>query len=618
MAAVPHVPGRVVRAGGRVSLRVHPRQVAVGAVLVVVVLALLIVEVGTGDFPVSPGAVAAALVGAGDAGTEFIVRELRLPRALCALLVGGALGVSGAVFQSLTRNPLGSPDIVGFQDGAAVGALIAITVLEVGGDVAVSAGALAGGALTALAVYLLAFKRGGTSGYRLILIGIAISALMISIIDYLLSRARIEDAQEATRWLLGSLNNRSWEDVGPLVISLLVLLPAIGGRGAPVAGARARRRRRACARRQRGARPARARRAVGRAGLGDDGRRRPDRVRRADGAADRAPARAQRRADARLLGADRQRAGARGGHRRAAHRAGHAAPGRRDDGRLRRALPRLAADPRMEGRTRMSGSSPLRAEGVTLAYDGNVVTRDLSVAVPPGGFTAIVGPNACGKSTLLRALVRMLKPRAGSVLLDGAQIQSLPTKQVARRLGLLPQSSTAPDGITVADLVARGRHPHQSLLRQWSRDDERAVLDAMGKTRVDDLADRLVDELSGGQRQRVWLAMALAQETPLLLLDEPTTFLDIAHQMEVLDLCAEMHEQGRTLVAVLHDLNHACRYATHLIAMREGEIVAQGEPGAIVDGELVESVFGLPCTVIPCPETGAPMVVPAARVQRAL
>lgn len=234
MAAVPHVPGRVVRAGGRVSLRVHPRQVAVGAVLVVVVLALLIVEMGTGDFPVSPGAVAAALVGAGDAGTEFIVRELRLPRALCALLVGGALGVSGAVFQSLTRNPLGSPDIVGFQDGAAVGALIAITVLEVGGDVAVSAGALAGGALTALAVYLLAFKRGGTSGYRLILIGIAISALMISIIDYLLSRARIEDAQEATRWLLGSLNNRSWEDVGPLVISLLVLLPAIGAAARPL------------------------------------------------------------------------------------------------------------------------------------------------------------------------------------------------------------------------------------------------------------------------------------------------------------------------------------------------------------------------------------------------
>ena len=264
----------------------------------------------------------------------------------------------------------------------------------------------------------------------------------------------------------------------------------------------------------------------------------------------------------------------------------------------------------------MSDASPLRAQDVTLAYDGTVVAADLSVAIPEGGFTAIVGPNACGKSTLLRALVRMLKPRAGSVLLDGTEIRSLPTKQVARRLGLLPQSSTAPDGITVADLVARGRHPHQSLLRQWSRDDERAVGDAMRKTRVDDLSERLVDELSGGQRQRVWLATALAQETPLLLLDEPTTFLDIAHQMEVLDLCADLHEQGRTLVAVLHDLNHACRYATHLIAMRDGAIVAEGEPGAIVDAELVESVFGLPCRVVPCPETGAPMVVPAARTNR--
>jgi iron complex transport system ATP-binding protein len=257
--------------------------------------------------------------------------------------------------------------------------------------------------------------------------------------------------------------------------------------------------------------------------------------------------------------------------------------------------------------------SPLRAQDVTLAYDGHVVARDLTVSIPEGGFTAIVGPNACGKSTLLRALVRMLKPRTGSVLLDGAEITSLPTKQVARRLGLLPQSSTAPDGITVADLVARGRHPYQRLLRQWSREDERAVRDAMAQTAVETLADRLVDELSGGQRQRVWLAMTLAQSTPLLLLDEPTTFLDIAHQMEVLDLCAELHEQGRTLVAVLHDLNHACRYATHLIAMREGAVVAQGDPSEIVDADLVEDVFGLRCMVVPCPASGAPMVVPAAR-----
>jgi iron complex transport system ATP-binding protein len=265
----------------------------------------------------------------------------------------------------------------------------------------------------------------------------------------------------------------------------------------------------------------------------------------------------------------------------------------------------------MAGGARMS-DSPLQAHRVTLAYDSNVVTRDLTVSIPPGGFTAIVGPNACGKSTLLRALVRMLKPRSGSIVLDGAEISSMPTRQVARRLGLLPQSSIAPDGITVADLVARGRHPYQRLLRQWSHEDEQAVHDAMTQTGVDDLSERLVDELSGGQRQRVWLAMALAQSTPLLLLDEPTTFLDIAHQVEVLDLCAQLHREGRTLVAVLHDLNSACRYATHLIAMREGAVIAEGAPAEIVTAELVDQVFGLRCLVVPCPASGAPMIVPAA------
>jgi iron complex transport system ATP-binding protein len=256
-------------------------------------------------------------------------------------------------------------------------------------------------------------------------------------------------------------------------------------------------------------------------------------------------------------------------------------------------------------------NAPLRAEAVTLAYDSRVVASELSVAIPEGGFTAIVGPNACGKSTLLRALVRMLKPRAGHVLLDGAEIGSIPTKQVARRVGLLPQASIAPDGITVADLVARGRHPYQRLLRQWSCADERAVQAAMEQTHVDTLADRLVDELSGGQRQRVWIAMALAQETPLLLLDEPITFLDIAHQVEVLDLCAQLHLEGRTLVAVLHDLNHACRYATHLIFMRAGAIVAEGAPSEIVTAAMVENVFGWKCLVVPGPASGAPMVVPA-------
>ncbi|WP_084962425.1 ABC transporter ATP-binding protein [Thermoactinospora rubra] len=255
----------------------------------------------------------------------------------------------------------------------------------------------------------------------------------------------------------------------------------------------------------------------------------------------------------------------------------------------------------------------LTGSGLTLAYDDRVIATDLDVSVPDGSFTVIVGPNACGKSTLLRALARMLRPRAGAVHLDGAVITSLPSKEVARRLGLLPQTSIVPDGITVADLVARGRYPHQRLMRQWSRADEAAVAAAMAATDVTELADRIVDELSGGQRQRVWLAMALAQETPILLLDEPTTFLDIAHQIEVLDLCADLHEQGRTLVAVLHDLNQACRYATHLIVMRDGRIVAEGEPGSVMTPELVREVFGVRCEIIADPQTGTPLVVPGAR-----
>lgn len=258
-------------------------------------------------------------------------------------------------------------------------------------------------------------------------------------------------------------------------------------------------------------------------------------------------------------------------------------------------------------------ASRLAAQKLRVGYDERVVIDDLSLVIPDGSFTVIVGPNACGKSTLLRTLARILKPQNGTVLLDGEEILTIRSKEVARRLGLLPQTSIAPDGITVADLVARGRYPHQSLLRQWSISDAGVVERAMEVTNVTALADRMVDELSGGQRQRVWIAMVLAQETPLLLLDEPTTFLDIAHQIEVMDLLADLHASGRTVVAVLHDLNQAARYASHLVAMRDGEIVATGDPSKVLTSDLVEKVFGLRSQVVPDPISGTPMVVPLAR-----
>ncbi|WP_344869261.1 ABC transporter ATP-binding protein [Amycolatopsis ultiminotia] len=263
--------------------------------------------------------------------------------------------------------------------------------------------------------------------------------------------------------------------------------------------------------------------------------------------------------------------------------------------------------------TDTNGRARLSAVGATIGYDRRIVSEDLTVTIPDGAFTVIIGPNACGKSTLLRALARLLRPRTGEILLDGKEISGYPAKEVARRIGLLPQSSLAPEGIRVADLVARGRYPHQKAIRQWSAADETAVAEAMAATKITELSGQLVDQLSGGQRQRVWIALVLAQQTPLVLLDEPTTFLDIAHQIEVLQLCRSLNrDRGRTLVAVLHDLNHACRYADHIIAMREGRIVAEGAPGDIVTAELVHEVFGLRCRLITDPEAGTPLVVPLA------
>ncbi|RKR91369.1 iron complex transport system ATP-binding protein [Micromonospora pisi] len=254
----------------------------------------------------------------------------------------------------------------------------------------------------------------------------------------------------------------------------------------------------------------------------------------------------------------------------------------------------------------------LSTRELVAGYDERTVLDRLDLDLPANAFTVIVGPNACGKSTLLRTMARLLTPRAGTVLLDGAAIRELPTREVARRLGVLPQSPLVPEGVTVADLVGRGRQPHQSWWRQWSTQDAEAVREAMRLAAVDELADRPVDTLSGGQRQRVWIAMTLAQQTEALLLDEPTTFLDLAHQVEVLDLLHQLRvERGRTVVAVLHDLNQAARYADHLVAMRAGAVVAAGAPREILTAELVRDVFGLDCVVVPCPVSGAPLVVPA-------
>lgn len=253
----------------------------------------------------------------------------------------------------------------------------------------------------------------------------------------------------------------------------------------------------------------------------------------------------------------------------------------------------------------------LSAENLTLGYGERTIVEGLHLDITPGVVTTVIGPNGCGKSTLLRSLARLLRPRAGRVVLDGKAISSLKTKEVARVLGMLPQSPVAPEGLTVAGLVARGRHPHQSWLRQWSSGDEAEVLAALAQTGIADLADRPLDELSGGQRQRAWISMALAQGTDILLLDEPTTYLDLAHALEVLDLVDRLHaDLGRTVVMVLHDLNLAIRYSDRLVVMRAGRIVAQGAPAEIIEADLLYEVFGLRASVLRDPVSGRPMIVP--------
>ena len=255
--------------------------------------------------------------------------------------------------------------------------------------------------------------------------------------------------------------------------------------------------------------------------------------------------------------------------------------------------------------------SQLHTDKLTLGYDEAIIIRDLNVAIPSGKITALVGPNGCGKSTLLRGMARLLAPRAGTAFLDGKAISALPTRELAKQLGMLPQSPTAPEGLTVRELVAQGRYPHQSWFQQWSATDEAAVGKALAITGMEALADRPVDALSGGQRQHAWIAMTLAQDTSVILLDEPTTYLDLAHQIEVLQLLERLNrDEGRTIVMVVHDLNHATRHADYLIALSNGQVAAAGPPAEIVTPALLRSVFGVEADVLRDPRSNVPLCIP--------
>lgn len=260
----------------------------------------------------------------------------------------------------------------------------------------------------------------------------------------------------------------------------------------------------------------------------------------------------------------------------------------------------------------------LEVKNLKLSYGSEPIFRDLTLSIPRGKITVFIGSNGCGKSTLLRSMARLLKPEEGTVVLDGRNIATLPTKEIAKQLAILPQGPTAPEGLTVLQLVKQGRYPYQSWLRQWSSEDERVVRAALAATHLSEFSERPVDSLSGGQRQRAWIAMTLAQETDVILLDEPTTYLDLTHQIEVLDLLFDLNlSKQRTIVMVLHDINLACRYAHHIVAIKDRKVYAAGKPEEIVTESMVETVFGLQCRVMPDPFFGTPMCIPLGKGREA-
>ncbi len=565
----------------------------------------------SGTVTLETSQVFAALMGDAPRSMTMVVTEWRLPRVLMALLIGAALGVSGAIFQSLMRNPLGSPDVMGFNTGAWSGVLVAMVLF--GQDLtAIALAAMVGGIVTSLLVWLLAW-RNGIDTFRLIIIGIGVRAMLVAFNTWLLLKASLETALTAGLWNAGSLNGLTWAKTSPSAPIIILML---------IAAALLVRRMRllemgddtACAL---GVSVERSRllmmlvavvltaAATALAGpISFIALVAPHIARRISGTARWGLTQAAL-CGALLLLAYRSL--------RPTTVYAVSTSGWRRYRQPRRYLPYRLVNSGVSQKMTESVAR-LRGEQLTLGYGKYTVAENLTVEIPDGHFTAIIGPNGCGKSTLLRTLSRLMTPAHGHVWLDGEHIQHYASKEVARRIGLLAQNATTPGDITVQELVARGRYPHQPLFTRWRKEDEDAVTKAMQATGITHLADQSVDTLSGGQRQRAWIAMVLAQETAIMLLDEPTTWLDISHQIDLLELLSELNrEKGYTLAAVLHDLNQACRYASHLIALREGKIVAQGAPKEIVTAELIERIYGLRCMIIDDPVAGTPLVVPLGR-----
>ncbi len=580
------------------------RRFVIPALALVGVAAAIVIGVAVGPVYIGPGTVIDSIFGSAEGTSRVIVREIRLPRVLVGAMVGASLGMSGAILQGVTRNPLADPHVVGISAGAGLAAVAGVAFFPWLSFGEIQLIAFLGGISAAALVYAMAW-RGGVSPTRLALAGVAVTSMLTAGMLALLVRKAFA-AQVGLRWITGGLlSGRNWHDfdllwpyflVGTLlalIFSRQVNVIALGDEVATSLGQRVERMRlrpdgdRGAARQQRRQ------------------RRRPRRLRRADHPSHRAADGWQR------LSLPDPHVGAL--RRHPAHPRGHRRPHR-----LRRDAGRRADGNHGRPRVRLPGEDKgvkLRADRVDAGYDGRLVLERLDLAIERGEIVALVGPNGSGKSTILRALGRVLKPRAGSVLLDGRAISSLSTREVALQLALLPQGPTLANDLSVEELVWMGRSPHQGILGLPTKTDREAVEWAIEETGVGPMRHRGVASLSGGERQRAWIAMALAQKPEIMLLDEPTTFLDLRHQIEVLDLIRYLNrEHAITVVMVLHDLNQAARYASRVVVLSEGQIHCAGPATEVLTPETMRDVFGVDCRVMQGPEGIELVIVPISRI----